>query len=162
MPIKTRESLRTIKTFDRAKSLGEKVKNGANEIKEYADDVQNLNYESENEYAGNQVQTTEGRLARNTAYGASRVGNWGIRETRKNLLKWKNRPRKLKVEQQKQLPSPQRKELPPGSKQASNTAKNGAKRTAKTELKPRKRWQRKRSKHPKKQRRRQKKSHKQP
>ena len=35
MKIKTRESLRTIKTFDRAKTLGQKVKNGAGEIKEY-------------------------------------------------------------------------------------------------------------------------------
>ena len=44
MKIKTRESLRTIKTFDRAKTLGQKVKNGAGEVKEYGEELQNTRY----------------------------------------------------------------------------------------------------------------------
>lgn len=70
MKIKTRESLRTIKTFDRAKTLGQKVKNGAGEVKEYGEELQNTRYGSANEYAGNAVENTERRTARNVAYGA--------------------------------------------------------------------------------------------
>lgn len=94
--IKTRESLRTIKTFDRAKTLGQKVKNGAGEIKEYGEELQNTRYESANEYAGNAVENTERRTARNVAYGAGKIGNWGLKETRKNILKWHNRQKKFK------------------------------------------------------------------
>ena len=71
--IKTRESLRTIKTFDRAKTLGQKVKNGAGEIKEYGEELQNTRYGSANEYAGNTVENTERRAARNVAYAADRL-----------------------------------------------------------------------------------------
>lgn len=73
MKIKTRESLRTIKTFDRAKTLGQKVKNGAGEVKEYGEELQNTRYESANEYAGNAVENTERRTARNVVYGAGRL-----------------------------------------------------------------------------------------
>lgn len=94
--IKTRESLRTIKTFDRAKALGQKVKNGAGEVKEYGEELQNTCYGSANEYAGNAVENTERRTARNVAYGAGKIGNWGLKVTRKNLLKWRSRPKKFK------------------------------------------------------------------
>ena len=98
--IKTRESLRTIKTFDRAKALGQKVKNGAGEVKEYGEELQNTRYGSANEYAGNAVENTERRTARNVAYGAGKIGNWGLKETRKNILKWRNRQKKFKVKVQ--------------------------------------------------------------
>lgn len=98
--IKTRESLRTIKTFDRAKTLGQKVKNGAGEVKEYGEELQNTRYESANEYAGNVVENTERRTARTVAYGAGMIGKWGLKETRKNLLNWRNRPKKFKVKVQ--------------------------------------------------------------
>ena len=94
--IKTRESLRTIKTFDRAIALGQKVKNGAGEVKEYGEELQNTRYGSANEYAGNAVENTERRIARNAAYGAGKIGNWGLKETRKNILKWHNRQKKFK------------------------------------------------------------------
>ena len=141
--IKTRESLRTIKTFDWAKTLGQKVKNGAGEVKEYGEELQNTRYESANEYAGNAVDNTERRTARNVAYGAGKIGNWGLKETRKNLLKWRSRPKKFKVKVQKpkQLPAPKRPVLLPakttaktaqkGVKTAQRTAKAAAKATAK-------------------------------
>lgn len=128
MKIKTRESLRTIKTFDRAKTLGQKVKNGAGEVKEYGEELQNTRYGSANEYAGNAVENTERRVARNTAYGAGKIGNWGLKETRKNIIKWRNRPKKLKSPQQKKLPAPKRPAL---SKAAGKTAKT-AQKSAKT------------------------------
>lgn len=133
MKIKTRESLRTIKTFDRAKTLGQKVKNGAGEIKEYGEELQNTRYGSANEYAGNAVENTERRTARNVAYGAGKIGNWGLKETRKNLLKWRNRPKKfkVKVQQPKQLPAPKRPALPP-AKTTAKTAQKGVKTAQQT------------------------------
>ena len=131
--IKTRESLRTIKTFDRAKTLGQKVKNGAGEVKEYGEELQNTRYESANEYAGNAVENTERRTARNVAYGAGKIGNWGLKETRKNLLKWRNRPKKfkVKVQQPKQLPAPKRPALP-SAKATAKTAQKGVKTAQQT------------------------------
>ena len=133
MKIKTRESLRTIKTFDRAKTLGQKVKNGAGEIKEYGEELQNTRYGSANEYAGNAVENTERRIARNAAYGAGKIGNWGLKETRKNLLKWRNRPKKckVKVQQPKQLLAPKRPALP-SAKATAKTAQKGVKTAQQT------------------------------
>ena len=137
--IKTRESLRTIKTFDRAKALGQKVKNGAGEVKEYGEELQNTRYGSANEYAGNAVENTERRTARNVAYGAGKIGNWGLKETRKNILKWRNRQKKfkVKVQQPKQLPATKRPALP-SAKTTAKTAQKGVKtaqRTAKAATK---------------------------
>ena len=133
MKIKTRESLRTIKTFDRAKTLGQKVKNGAGEVKEYGEELQNTRYGSANEYAGNAVENTERRTARNVAYGAGKIGNWGLKETRKNLLKWRNRQKKfkVKVQQPKQLPAPKRPALP-SAKTTAKTAQKGVKTAQRT------------------------------
>ena len=137
--IKTRESLRTIKTFDRAKTLGQKVKNGAGEVKEYGEELQNTRYGSANEYAGNAVENTERRTARNVAYGAGKIGNWGLKETQKNILKWRNRQKKfkVKVQQPKPLPAPKRPALP-SAKTTAKTAQKGVKtaqRTAKAATK---------------------------
>ena len=131
--IKTRESLRTIKTFDRAKTLGQKVKNGAGEVKEYGEELQNTRYGSANEYAGNAVENTERRMARNVAYGAGKIGNWGLKETRKNILKWRSRPKKfkVKVQQPKQLPIPKRPALLP-AKTTAQTAQKGVKTAQQT------------------------------
>lgn len=133
MKIKTRESLRTIKTFDRAKTLGQKVKNGAGEVKEYGEELQNTRYGSANEYAGNAVENTERRTARNVAYGAGKIGNWGLKETRKNILKWRNRQKKfkVKVQQPKQLPAPKRPALP-SAKATAKTAQKGVKTAQQT------------------------------
>ena len=133
MKIKTRESLRTIKNIDRAKALGQKVKNGAGEVKEYGEELQNTRYGSANEYAGNAVENTERRTARNVAYGAGKIGNWGLKETRKNLLKWRSRPKKfkVKVQQSKQLPAPKRPALP-SAKTTIETAQKGVKTAQQT------------------------------
>ena len=87
MDIKTKESLRTIKTLDRAKNIAGKLKNGAEEVKETADEMQNTNYESGTEYAGNALQANERLAAIQAAYTVKRVGNWGLRETADNIQK---------------------------------------------------------------------------
>lgn len=133
MNIKTRDSLCTIKTFDRAKTLGQKVKKGAGEVKEYGAELQNPHYESANEYAGNTVENTEGRMAKNLAYSAGKVGNWGIRETRKNLPRWRGRLGKGRRTQQnlRSLPALQRPSLPkPASRSTARSARCAAQSAA--------------------------------
>ena len=149
MKIKTRESLKTIKTFDRADTLAQKSKNGISSLHNSAEQTQNIGYESETDYAGSELQDKEERIARMAMVGANKVGRWGVKETRKNIQKWRNRPRKPKPNPKlKQLPSPQRPMLEApkkGIKAASKAPKNtvngtktavkGAKTTAKATVK---------------------------
>jgi hypothetical protein len=147
--IKTRESLKTIKTFDRADTLAQKSQSGISSLHNSAEQTQNIGYESETDYAGSELQNKEERIARMTVVGANKVGRWGVKETRKNIQKWRNRPRKPKPNPNlKQLPSPQRPMLEApkkGIKTASKAPKNivkgtktavkGAKTTAKATVK---------------------------
>lgn len=133
MKIKTRESLKTIKTFDRAETLAQKSKSGVSSLHNSADQTQNVGYESETDYAGSELQDKEERIARMTVVGANKFGRWGVKETRKNIQKWRNRPRKPKPNPKlKQLPSPQRPMLEApkkGIKTASKAPKNTVKGT---------------------------------
>ena len=135
MKIKTRESRKTIKTFDRADTLAQKSKSGVSSLHNSVEQTQNVGYESETDYAGSELQDKEERIARTAVMGADRVGRWGVRETRKNIQKWRNRPRKPKPNPKlKQLPSPQRKALQApkkGIKAASKGTKTAAKATIK-------------------------------
>ena len=149
MKIKTRESLKTIKTFDRADTLAQKSKSGISSLHNSAEQTQNIGYESETDYAGSELQDKEERIARIAVVGANKVGRWGVKETRKNIQKWRNRPRKPKPNPNlKQLPSPQRpmleapkKGIKAASKAPKNTVKGtktafkGAKTTAKATVK---------------------------
>ena len=149
MKIKTRESLKTIKTFDRADTLAQKSKSGISSLHNSAEQTQNIGYESETDYAGSELQDKEERIARMAVVGANKVGRWGVKETRKNIQKWRNRPRKPKPNPKlKQLPSPQRpmleapkKGIKAASKAPKNTVKGtktavkGAKTTAKATVK---------------------------
>lgn len=149
MKIKTRESLRTIKTFDRTDTLAQKSKSGISFLRNSAEQTQNIGYESETDYAGSEVQDKEARIARITIVGANKFGRWGVKETRKNIQKWRNRPRKPKPNPNlKQLPSPQRPMLeapkkgiktaskaPKNTVNGTKTAAKGVKTTAKTTVK---------------------------
>ena len=149
MKIKTRESLKTIKTFDRADTLAQKSKSGISSLHNSAEQTQNIGYESETDYAGSELQDKEERIARMAMVGANKVGRWGVKETRKNIQKWRNRPRKPKPNPKlKQLPSPQRPMLeapkkgikaaskaPKNTVKGTKTAAKGAKTTAKATVK---------------------------
>ena len=83
MKIKTKESLQTIKTFERT---GGVVKNGRrrfSELNKEADGTNSGAYESESDYAGEKLLEKEKCLGRSAAYGASRTGKWGVKETKK-------------------------------------------------------------------------------
>ena len=130
---KTRESLRSIKVVDKTEGLAKKSKNGASSLANSAEETQNSRHETEVEYAGNEVQDKEERSGRALVRGAARVGQWGYRTTVRNIQKWRNRPRKikLKVEEPKQLPPPKRPLLTEGTKQGAKTASKGIKNGSK-------------------------------
>lgn len=130
---KTRESLRSIKVVDKTEGLAKKSKNGASSLANSAEETQNSRHESEVEYAGNEVQDKEERSGRALVRGAARVGQWGYRTTVRNIQRWRNRPRKikLKVDTPKELPSPQRPLLTEGAKGGAKTASKGIKNGSK-------------------------------
>ena len=130
---KTRESLRSIKVVDKTEGFAKKSKNGASSLANSAEETQNSRHETEVEYAGNEVQDKEERSGRALVRGAARVGQWGYRTTVRNIQRWRNRPRKikLKVEEPKQLPPPKRPLLTEGTKQGAKTASKGIKNGSK-------------------------------
>lgn len=135
MKIKTREAIKTIKTFDRADTLAQKSKNGVSSLHDSAEQTQSMGYESETDYAGSALQSKEGYIARTSIMGADRIGRWGVKKTRKNICKWKNRPRKPKPNPKlKQLPVSKNKAFPVGKK-GIKTVSKGIKTAAKTTFK---------------------------
>lgn len=136
MKIKTRESLKTIKTFDRAENLADKTKNGISGLNKGAEQTQGMGYTSGTEYAGNQVQGAEETGTKNALYGANRAGRWGVRETSRNIRRWRSRKKPPIFQNQKALPTPKRQRLS-APKTADKTAKNTktVQKTAKATLK---------------------------
>ena len=130
---KTRESLRSIKVVDKTEGLAKKSKNGASSLANSAEETQNSRHETEVEYAGNEVQDKEERSGRALVRGAARVGQWGYRTTVRNIQRWRNRPRKikLKVDAPKELPPPQRPLQTEGAKGGVKTASKGIKNGSK-------------------------------
>ena len=126
--IKTRDSLKTIKTFQRA---GAKVKDSSAEAKRRIEETQDHGEASESEYAGNRLESAEGNTARTLVYGADKIGRWGVRETAKNIRKLRQ-----KAEQKKWSKLDEKypqKQLPSGEKgNAAKTTGNTAKTTGKT------------------------------
>lgn len=59
MKIKTRESLKTIKTFDRAENLAGKTKSSFLDLNRGAEETQGTGYTSGTEYAGTHLQESE-------------------------------------------------------------------------------------------------------
>ena len=121
MRIKTRQSGRTIKTFDRADHLAQKTKNGLTDANRTAEQLQDVNAESGVDYAGSRIQEGEENVGEYSVYGMERMGRWGMRVTGNKLRRLSHfRRRKMpdfKVKiPKKQLPSPKRKALPSAKK----------------------------------------------
>ena len=121
MKIKTRQSGRTIKTFDRADNLAQKTKNGLTDANRTAEQLQDTNAESGVDYAGSRIQESEGNIGEYATYGMERMGQWGMRVTGnkfRHLYRLRHRKMpdfKVKIPR-KQLPSPKRKALPSAKK----------------------------------------------
>ena len=117
MKIKTRQSERTIKTFDRADNLAQKTKGGLSEVNRTAEQLQDQGAESGVDYAGARIQDGEENVGEYAAYGMERMGRWGMRvvgNKLRHISRFRHRKMpdfKVKVPK-KQLPSPKRKALP--------------------------------------------------
>ena len=124
--IKTRESLHTVKIFDRVQNLAAKTRKGVDEAKQEINDTISSGESSESEYAGNRLEAYESGTAHLAVRAGDRVGRWDVRETRRNIQKWRNRPKKIKVEapKPKELPAPKQTTLLEAPKAA---AKGGSK-----------------------------------
>ena len=119
--IKTRQSARTIKNFDRADNLAQKTKNGLTDANRTVEQLQDQSAESGVDYAGSRIQESEGNIGEYATYGMERMGRWGMRVTENKLRRlYHLRHRKMpdfKVKNlHKQLPSPKRKALPSAKK----------------------------------------------
>ena len=135
--IKTRESLHTVKTFDRVQNLAAKTREGANEAKQSVSDTFASGESSENEYAGNRLEAYESGTARLAVRAGDKIGRWGVRETSRNIRKWRNRPKKLKVDvpKLKELPAPNQTPLLEAPKTAAKGGSKAVQTTAKTTTK---------------------------
>ena len=133
MRIKTRASLRNIKTFDRAECFSRKTKGAFSDLNRSAEQAQESAYESSVEYAGVRMQEIERKIGQTALYGSKRVGEWGVRETRKNIYKLKNRPGTVKGEikvKSVRLPIQKKKAIKSGRKMLRGSA-----RTARASMK---------------------------
>ena len=93
MKIKTRESLRDIRVFDKTKDLSEKTKSGIGELSKNTESSQRS---SANDYASNFVSENAERIGKSSTYAADRAGQMSVRETQKNISNLKNRSHKVK------------------------------------------------------------------
>ena len=131
--IKTRESLHTVKTFDRVQNLAAKTRSGVDEAKQEINDTISSGESSESEYAGNRLEAYESGTARLAVRTGDRIGRWGVRETRRNIQKWRNRPKNIKVEppKPKELPAPKQTSLLEASKASVNGSGKAVQTTTK-------------------------------
>ena len=93
MKIKTRESLRDIRVFDKTKDLSERTRSGIGELSKNTESSQRS---SANDYASNIVSEKAERISKSSTYAADRAGQMSVRETQKNISNLKNRPHKVK------------------------------------------------------------------
>ena len=93
MKIKTRESLRDIRVFDKTKDLSERTRNGIGELSKSTESSQGS---SANDYASNFVSEKAERIGKSSMYAADRAGQMSVRETQKNIASLKNCPHKVK------------------------------------------------------------------
>ena len=93
MKIKTRESLRDIRVFDKTKDLSERTKSGIGELSKNTESSQSS---SANDYASNFVSEKAERISKSSTYAADRAGQMSVRETQKNISNLRNRPHKVK------------------------------------------------------------------
>ena len=93
MKIKTRESLRDIRVFDKTKDLSERTRSGIGELSKNTESSQSS---SANDYASNFVSEKAERIGKSSTYAADRAGQMSVRETQKNISNLKNRPHKIK------------------------------------------------------------------
>ena len=128
MKIKTRESLRNIRVFDKTKDLSEKTRSGIGELSKNTESSQSS---SANDYASNFVSEKAERIGKSSTYAADRAGQMSVRETQKNIPNLKNRPHKVKKPKTKANISKRLKSAGKNTVKASERVKQTVKRLSK-------------------------------
>ena len=121
MQIKTKESNRSIKHFDRADNFAQKTKSGLSDTNRTAEQLQDSNAESGVDYAETRVQEGEGQIGECATYGMERIGRWGMRVTATQLHRMYRRSHRTVRSinprlTRKRLPMPNYKRLPPAKR----------------------------------------------
>ncbi len=124
--IKTRESLHTVKTFDRVQNLAVKTRNGIDEAKQSINESIDTSAQNETEYAGNKIESTAKASSRISSKAFDKTGKWGVKETERNILELKNRKKTVKPKQIKVKQAQQK------VKKSAKTAEKNAKTTKAT------------------------------
>ena len=134
--IKTRDSIRSIKLRNGTEYFSEKTQDGLSSLKETAEETHNSSYQSETEYAGDQVMNREKAVAKGFMRASEDIGDWGVKETSHNIYKWyKSRKAKKATTNATKASRKMIKEGRKGIKRLGNTAKSSAKATAKGTIK---------------------------
>ncbi len=128
MKIKTRESLRDIRVFDKTKDLSERPKSGIGELSKNTESSQSR---SANDYASNFVSEKAERIGKSSTYAADRAGQMSVRETKKNISNLKNRPHKVKKPKTKANVPKRLKSVGKNTVKASERVKQTVKRLSK-------------------------------
>lgn len=128
MKIKTRESLRDIRVFDKTKALSERTRSGFAEISKNTEPSQSS---SANDYASNIVSEKAERIGKSSTYAADRAGQMSVRETQKNISNLKNRPHKVKKPKTKANVPKRLKSAEKNTVKASERVKQTVKRLSK-------------------------------
>lgn len=135
MEIRTKESIRTIKTLDRAAAIVPKTRSGVSAIREYVEEIQNTDCESENEYAGSTIENVGRCATGNAAYGTGKIGSRGLKATQKNILKWRNHLKKTEIRAKlpKRIPAlPSTETTAKTAQKSAKTIQNAARAVAKS------------------------------
>lgn len=120
--------MRSIKLRSGTEYFLAKAQSGASSLKDTAKESQGGAYESETEYAGNQVLEKEKAVSKGAVSASEHIGKWGVRETTDNIYKW-HRNRKAKKATAKTAKANRKmiKDGGKGIKRLGNTANSSAK-----------------------------------
>lgn len=99
--IKTRESVKDIKVLDKSQVLGERMKSSLVQVKEKVDQGISVPENSPNEYAAGRTEQTAEDIKDNAIYEFNKQGQKGLRETKQNIAKVRER---LKNQKSAEIP----------------------------------------------------------
>ena len=132
MGIKTRDSLKTIKVFDRAEDLAQKTKDGFSSMRDSAEQTQSAQYESASEYASQTFQDRSRAIGRGAVTGVKHVGKWGARQTKKGVRRLVNKVKNRKKQKLvKRLNPPKQRKIVERTRRTVRNTARAVKRTIK-------------------------------
>lgn len=128
--IKTKDAVKgTIKQLDKAAIAGDRMRTAYVSTKEKAEHSVNAAESSPEEYASDKISNTVDRGTHEAVHQADKVGRWGVRTTKENVVKAKD---KVEAFKQKRTAENIRKQAQPYRTTPTSSASRTAEHTAKT------------------------------